>query len=520
MTIKLFLFVLLVSTLIKNDVVPANKNFSVRTSYYFSVKGDDKNDGSLQHPLKSISVLNTLHLNTGDSVLMNAGESFYGNVHLVIKKISINSFVLASYGNGTATIDAVNGSAIEFQKSAYVNITNINCKGSGRKNGNTKAGILFSDCNNIQLSKIDISGFQKSGVQLYNCINSQLNNIYAHDNGFAGISVEGDLSSKRNSQNIVITNCSAVNNPGDPSSLKNHSGNGIIVGHCTNVLIDHCMATNNGWDMPRIGNGPVGIWCYEADSVIIQHCISFQNKTSKGGEDGGGYDFDGGTTNSVIQYCLSYENYGSAFGIFQYASGSPWHNNVIRFCISENDGKISAAHAGAYIWNSSHDSAQFKNFLFYNNTIYNDSNAAISYSVESEHSNFKFYNNILIGAKEIIKGNYADDIFLANDWWSLKNGFNVKGNTDFKNWCITNYKEQLNGTVKAVNVMPPFKSAGNAIVTDADKLSEFSNYKIIRSSPILQAGLDLQSLFNIDTYNKDFNNQPINKKCIGACTSK
>ncbi len=63
----------------------------------------------------------------------------------------------------------------------------------------------------------------------------------------------------------------------------------------------------------------------------------------------------------------------------------------------------SAAHAGAYIWNSSRDTTQFKNFLFYNNTIYNDSNAAISYSVESEHSNFKFYNNIFIAADEILK---------------------------------------------------------------------------------------------------------------------
>ena len=80
------------------------------------------------------------------------------------------------------------------------------------------------------------------------------------------------------------------NNPGDPTNLNNHSGNGIIAGFCKNILIEYCTANNNGWDMPRIGNGPVGIWCYEADSVIIQHCISYQNKTSKGGEDGGGYD--------------------------------------------------------------------------------------------------------------------------------------------------------------------------------------------------------------------------------------
>ncbi len=85
--------------------------------------------------------------------------------------------------------------------------------------------------------------------------------------------------------------------------------------------------------MPRKGNGTVGIWCYEANSVMIQHCLSFQNKTSQGGEDGGGYDFDGGTTNSIIQYCLSYENQGSAFGIFQYDGASAGTMAVCRLRI-------------------------------------------------------------------------------------------------------------------------------------------------------------------------------------------
>ena len=87
---------------------------------------------------------------------------------------------------------------------------------------------------------------------------------------------------------------------------------------------------------------PVGIWAYEADSVTIQHCIAYRNKTSKGSEDGGGFDLDGGTTNSTIQYCLTYENEGSGFGIFQYDGASPWKNNTVRFNISVNDGLVSS----------------------------------------------------------------------------------------------------------------------------------------------------------------------------------
>jgi hypothetical protein len=489
-------------------------------AYYFSVKGSDKNSGSATHPLKTIAHLNAMYFYEGDTILLKANETFEGNILLKINGNAAKNFTLSSYGHGNAIVNAGNGAAITISQSSYINISNLICTGSGRKNGNTQAGLALNNCHNIHVSNIDISGFQKSGLQLYSCKNVVLNKVNAHDNGAAGIGVEGDFASKLSTRNIYITNSIAANNPGDPTNLTNHSGNGIVVGHCTKLVIDHCMATNNGWDMPRTGNGPVGIWCYEADSVIIQHCISYRNKTSIGGEDGGGYDLDGGTTNSIIQYCLSYENQGSAFGIFQYGGASSWYNNAIRFCISENDGNVSSAHAAAYIWNGSHDSSQFKNLLFYNNTIYNSKGAAISYAAESDHSDFKFYNNIFVAADELIKGNYHNDVFLANDWWSLQNNFNISGNHDFQSWCYNNNKEQLNGIIKGLNTMPPFKHAGNTILTDVNQISSFDNYKIIGSSPVIYAGVDLQGLFYINMDNEDFNAVPADKTCLGACTNR
>ena len=143
--------------------------------------------------------------------------------------------------------------------------------------------------------------------------------------------------------------CQADDNPGDPTNLTNHSGNGIVAGHCTDLLIDRCSATNNGWDMPRIGNGPVGIWCYEADSVTIQHCLSYRNKTARGAADGGGFDLDGGVTNSVIQDCLSYGNQGSGYCIFQYWGANPaGTTNIIRNNITDNDG-TGLRLAGGYL---------------------------------------------------------------------------------------------------------------------------------------------------------------------------
>ncbi|HEY2728160.1 MAG TPA: right-handed parallel beta-helix repeat-containing protein, partial [Parafilimonas sp.] len=504
----------------KETVFAENQKPLKGTSWYFSVKGDDKNDGSLSHPLKTFSFLNKINLNAGDSVLLKGGETFRDSIILKANGNAEKPVVLASYGNGNATVDAGNGTAISVYQSSYINVNNIICKGAGRKNGNTKPGISISDCSNINLSHIDVSGFQKSGLQLYNCINTNLDNVHAHDNGAAGIGVEGDFSNKLGSRNLIIKNCTAVNNPGDPSNLTNHSGNGIVVGHCTNVLIDLCMATNNGWDMPRIGNGPVGIWAYEADSVIIQHCLSYKNKTSPGAADGGGFDFDGGVTNSIIQYCLSYQNQGSGYCIFQYWGASPWRNNVFRFNISIDDGLVSDSRAGVYVWNSSKDSNQFYNCDVYNNTIYNSKEAALSYSEKGERKHFRFFNNIFIGKDSLIRGDKGVDSFIANDWWSIEKKFNADSMYDFNAWVSKYNIEQLNGKTVGLNVLPSFKKPGDTTFIDVNKIVNFNSYKIIGTSPVTQAGIDLQNLFKIDIGNKDFNGESINKKYLGACTNK
>ncbi len=492
---------------------PAN-----RTSYYFSNEGNDKNDGSINHPFKTLARIKTIHFNAGDSILLKGNEIFNDSIVLTTNATAEKPVFITSYGNGNAVINACNGTAIAIYQSSFIYIKNIICKGSGRKNGNIKNGILISDCNNINVENIDVSDFQKSGLQLYNCKNTTLNNINAHDNGAAGIGVEGDFSNKLGSRNIVVTNCTAVNNPGDPGNLDNHSGNGIVVGHCTNVLIDHCMATNNGWDMPRIGNGPVGIWAYEADSVIIQHCLSYKNKTSPGAADGGGFDLDGGVTNSIVQYCLSYQNQGSGYCIFQYWGASPWCNNIFRFNISIDDGLVSDSRAGVYVWNSSGDSNQFYNCDVYNNTVYNSKEAALSYSEKSTRKHFRFFNNIFIGKDSLIRGHKGIDTFLANDWYSLEKKFNADGMSDFKAWISKYNIEQLNGKTIGLNVLPSFKKADDTTFADASKIINFDSYKIIGSSSVIQSGIDLQSLFNINIGDKDFNGESINTKYLGACT--
>lgn len=521
---RLSLFVRIFFAAVVIHVFTSAKNIGCRKpiepgprAYYLSDTGNDDHIGSIQNPWQTIEKINSIHLEPGDSVFFEGGKIFSGK--LLIDSNSrgteAHPILISSYGNGHAKINGGNTAAVTLYLTNHVFLKNLDLAGYGRKKGNGKDGLSLINCHHITADSLDISGFQKSGLLIFSSTDILISNIKAHDNGAAGIAIEGSHG-KKESRNIQIRECRAENNPGDPTNLNNHSGNGIVAGHCTNLLIDHCTATNNGWDMPRIGNGPVGIWCYESDSVTIQHCLSYRNKTSVGGADGGGFDFDGGITNSIIQYCLSYENQGSGYCIFQYRGASPWYNNVIRYNISENDGTVSDSKAGINIWNSSGDARQFHDCLVYNNTIYNTMEAAINFSETSERKQFGFYNNIFIGKDNLIKGDKGMDIFHGNDWWGMTKKFNADGMLDFSAWAKKYQKEMISGKIVGFNIDPHFKAPGKTAINSFPQKESFNKYKIPVNSLLRNRGLDLLHALNINTGHLDFNQKPAPAKAVGA----
>jgi hypothetical protein len=255
-------------------------------NFYLDPGGNDENDGSRLHPWRTPEAVGRVRLEAGDSVFLRGGQVFHGMLRIgegsgggAGRGGSAGRWVwIGSYGGGLATIAAGDSAAVVLDGVEWVTVSGLRLVGAGRKDGNIKDGLDLVDCHHVRVSGVDITGFQKSGLLIYSSTDVVIERVFAHENGAAGIAVEGSAG-KRESRNLKILYCRTDDNPGDPTNLTNHSGNGIVAGHCTGLLIDHCSATNNGWDMPRIGNGPVGIWCYEADSVIIQHCLAYRNKT-------------------------------------------------------------------------------------------------------------------------------------------------------------------------------------------------------------------------------------------------
>jgi len=243
---------------------------AMATEYFVSPDGEDSNPGTREQPWRSVERVNAVALHPGDTILFKAGFTFPGTLKLErTDSGTIERGVgITSYDNGRATIDGGTGSAITARACDFLSINNINVAGNGRDNGNSGSGVHIVDATGTRIQDIESYGFRNSGILLEGVRKAHIERVHAHDNGFAGIAVGEDHGW---SEDVYISHCIAENNPGDPLNLENHSGSGIVAGWVRGCTIEYCEAKDNGWDMPRKGNGPVGIWAWNADRVIIQH---------------------------------------------------------------------------------------------------------------------------------------------------------------------------------------------------------------------------------------------------------
>jgi hypothetical protein len=482
----------------------ANNRTESDTAYFVNgIHGDDKNSGTALEPVKTISEINRRLQKKALSVYFAGGQIFDGTLILRnIEGTKTHPLVISTGDEVRAVIKGGNNEAVHIENCRYVLLKYLDIIGNGRKGGNSTNGLAIAGSDNCSVQYINAKGFQKSGVDVYNCSETEVKNVIATDNGFSGINVMG--SERTKSRRIIIRNCKAENNPGDPTILDNHSGNGILVGVSDSVVIDHCTATNNGWDMPRKGNGPVGIWAWESNRVVIQYCISYRNKTSENASDGGGFDLDGGVTNSIIQYCLSYENQGAGYGLFQYSGASDWSNNAVRFCVSINDATTTKGAGSIFIWNGSDDSNQMINCLVYNNVFYNTTSPVISFEKASAHKDFRFLNNIFLGVDQVILGNISGSTFLGNDWWNTGRAIKFPGFDNVNEWAKATGQEMLNGKMAGMQVDPLLKGPSATDITDPWQLDKLEGFVLNMNSPLKNRGVDLKSVLGIDLPLTDF----------------
>jgi hypothetical protein len=211
--------------------------------------------------------------------------------------------------------------------------------------------------------------------------------LYLHENLQGGGSFYG--AGIASHQDVVVRCSEFADNPGDPVVAR-PSGDGLVLGSVTNGLVDGCIAHHNGGDGTN-NAGPVGLWAYNSSNVTIQFSESYANLAMY--QDGDGFDLDVGTTNSVIQYCYSHDNFGAGYLLSQQGA-EPWSNNVLRYNISEND--AWGGRLGAITYYSEESDLGLEDSWVYGNTVYTSVGPALNLTSAPNASRNYLFNNIFV----------------------------------------------------------------------------------------------------------------------------
>lgn len=451
-----------------------------QTTFYISSTGNDNNNGSSQQTAwKSLEKVNATTFKPGDKILFEGNTVFEGTLSINNSGTSKQSILFGSYGNGKAIINAGNGDGIKAFNVSNIKVKDFIIKGNSVKDNNGNGIHFYSDDTinnpqNIIIENCDVSGFHNIGIavgcgdneNIKGYKNVRILKCNAFENGQAGISSYGSYTGFQN-MNFYVSHCKSYNNRGIPGKTENHSGNGIVMGEVDSLLIEHCEAYENGADNSSEAGGPVGIWVWMCRNAVIQHCTSHDNHAGLT-KDGGGFDIDGGSSYCIIQYNLSYNNEGAGYLLAEYGALFPFTNNIIRFNISENDGRKNN-YGAIGIWGASAD-YKVTNCYVYNNTIYSDDKNIVNGTPAAITLMGPHFKNVVV-ANNIFalqgKVNFinADDVFkksqlllMHNNYYSFSDYYNFKfGVTAFTS---------LNDFLKNNNQQEVWSDTSTAIQTD------------------------------------------------------
>jgi hypothetical protein len=392
------------------------------TSFYVdSEGGNDSNSGTSEaEPWATIGRANALDLDPGDRLLFKGGEAFDGNLQLgaLDAGTAEKPVVVDSYGGGRASIEAGKGKGVSIYNAGGVEVSNLIVTGAGRAAGSRVSGVeIYTDLGNatklehVYIENVEVSGFGDAGILLAanpkdatksGFRDVRITNVSAHDNADAGINSFGYFSSSAKSwahEDVYVGDSYAYNNRGIPDKGSN-SGSGIVLGDVNDATIERCVSYSNGENNNYPYGGPVGIWTWDSNAVTIQHNESYDNESAT--VDGGGFDLDGGVTNSVMQYNYSHDNAGAGYLLYQFDSARPFGDNVVRYNVSENDGRINRGGISAIGVDESE---------VHNNTVYMGPRADGSLPLAAEekrNSDVQFRNNMFVptGGTSSIEGPY------------------------------------------------------------------------------------------------------------------
>ena len=329
---------------------------SADRKFYVSPSGDDAANGtSKKTAWRTLDRVAEQSFAAGDRLLLDGGGVYHGSI-LLGPDNSAGDIEIGTYGKGRAILDAGTGSGIVITNLSGVKISSLEIRGSGQET-NTGDGILITTTvdpvpeqtihySDFEIDDVEVHDFKQFGILLHShwgtgITHARVTRAVSHDNGLEGITVLADEFPGTPNEDVYIGHSVAYHNHGT-QGLPSHSGSGIVLGGVKRGVIEHSEAFESGdlSDASQTG-GPVGIWAWNSDQVTIQFC-KVHGMASANNADGGGFDLDGATTNSVLQYNVSWDNHGYGYQLYDFFWGAH-QNNTVRYNVTIGDGKVTSS---------------------------------------------------------------------------------------------------------------------------------------------------------------------------------
>ncbi|TVR57887.1 MAG: right-handed parallel beta-helix repeat-containing protein [Spirochaetaceae bacterium] len=479
------------------------------TTFYVSASGNDSAAGTCESTAWRTMQRVQAHAWTpgfrpGDRILFEGGRRFEGDIYLQLDR-SFGSpeqpLVIGSYGRGRATLVAPHGKSTILAWAP--------------PDGRVALGLAIHDLNVIAADG------DSHGIIVWNGSRSPLDHLRIErvdvsGAGRDGVSIGRDSPNHGFIRDVVIRHVRAYENPGT-SGWHGPSGSGIVVGGTQDGLVEYSVAHHNGANNTNSA-GPVGIWTWDSERVVIQFSESYENRTQAG--DGGGFDIDGGTKDCVIQFCYSHNNAGPGYLFAQFDDAAEMSGNHIRYNISVNDGRKGDTGA-IHVWGHRGNSG-FRSGYVYNNVVYmEDAPTGVNFGIRAwdRFTGLVVANNVFYLSGERVhavsssRTSEADAIFVGNAYYSTAGPpvfrWGARRFSGLGAWAQATGQETRRSRVVGLERDPGLEAPGE-MPTFGDPcglrslLPSLVAYRLEPGSPLIDAGLDLRSEFGIDPGTRDF----------------
>jgi hypothetical protein len=485
---------------------------AVGTNYYLDCSATSNGTGTQASPWNTLTTVNATTFAAGSSVLIKRGTSCSGMLSPQGSGNASSINTIGAYGTGANPIIAggSNQAAIKLYNQQHWRIENLETSGGNPYgvfiSGNQAA--IFERIQLINLTVHDVGGTatqKETGLVVVTgqSKDTAFNNVLIdgvtayNTQQWSGIMVGGDnYESLGFTGSVANTNVTIQN-----STVYNTYGDGIVLFHVTNGLIQNSIAHDVG-KIPTTGVGtPNGIWTWWCNTCTVQYNEVYN--VASPGYDGGAFDIDYWNDNNIVQYNYGHDNQGYCVAVLG-AGGRATTNSIVRYNVCANNGRRAGWGWGlgsqqGDVWFNTWAGGSVDGVQVYNNTFYwnpaSNEPVLVNKGANLSGTNPRFFrNNIVISTVDKLIWSDNTLSFNNNLYWFTGSTAPYWGYNGGWWTSLSSYAAGSGQDSQSLYANPNLNSLGYHAVG-----RPVAQYTLLSNSLAINAGVDLGN-----TGNKDF----------------